>query len=79
MYTVIVDMQRVVNERYVVELEADDPEEALDAAYEHFSTFPDSPILLDTRRRIVEQTVGVNLLNAEFERLDGSNDDDISA
>ena len=76
MYTVTVEIQRTVVEKYECELEADGLEEALDVAYEHFSTFPNSDIDLISRRRISEDTVDVNVICAEFERETiGENDD----
>lgn len=62
MYTVVATIRRTVVERYVCELDAPNPDDALDVVYEHFSTFPDSVFELSTRRRIDEETVSVEVI-----------------
>lgn len=68
MYTVVATIQRLVEETYVVEIEAPDPSEALDIVYEHFSEFPNSELDVKTRRRISEETKNSTVIDIEHER-----------
>lgn len=68
MYRLTVKVRRLVEEEYHVELDASDPEEAADYAYEHFTEFPDSKFAL--KRRFLEnsETKGVEVLEVEHQR-----------
>lgn len=67
-YNILATMNREVEEQYDCEVDANDPEEALDIVYHSFTEFPNSEITLTTRRRIFENTVTVNSVSVEFER-----------
>lgn len=65
MYNIAVDVQRTVLETYECEISAGSLEEAMDVAYEHFSTFPNSELALHTRRRTDEDTLSTEIINIQ--------------
>ena len=68
MYTIMVEVQRLVTEVWELGIEAEDPTEALDLAYEHMSEFPDSELEVKTRRRVEEVTKDCTVMDVEHKR-----------
>lgn len=74
MYTAIATIKRTVLEKYVVELDAPEPDDVLDLVYDHFSEFPNSDFDLHTRRRVEEETLKVTVIDVEH-NISNDNDD----
>lgn len=68
MYKTVVKVQRTVVETYLCNVSADDPEEALDLCYDHFSEFPNAESILDSRLKVDEETLSVDVISTEHKR-----------
>lgn len=65
MYTAIVVVKRTVLEKYICELNPEDPADVADIVFEHFSTFPDSEYDLITRRKAEEETLDTTIVDLQ--------------
>lgn len=77
-YKLTVDVSRNVVEQYTITVEATDPEEAQDLAYEYFVDYPKGQDFLKTRMRTKEDTTSTEVLSVEFEREKGLLQDDLA-
>lgn len=66
-HTLFVDVEKTVVERFKVEVEADDREEAQDLVYHEF-TEPENDFILARKLKIKEDVQSLNVLGIEFEK-----------
>lgn len=74
MYELYVDVKREVIERYLISVEADDPDEAKDIAYEYFQDYPTGNDFIKTKLRDREVTASSTVLDVSFKKNEGINE-----
>lgn len=67
-YKMVVNLDRNVVEQYTIEVEAPDPEEAQDIAYNFFIDFPDASIPINRMIRNKQDTTSSEVIDITFER-----------
>lgn len=68
MYEIVVNVKRVVEETYKLKVEAQDPEEAQDIAYDFFVEFPNGTVPPERCLKVREDTMKTEIIEIEFER-----------
>ena len=77
LYKLVAVIERTVVDTYNLEIEADDPEEAQDVAYEVMSTHPDADIVVNRLLRVHTEPERPVSIAIEFQRDELSNEGDL--